>query len=465
MVGLSATVVDFAGLGDAIRNYLAKRGRSLRWVPANFKITSLDLVDLFEDEPGGTHLAIVSTDGSDGCYRGVFAFSCDRDGTNPSGLVDVFDTLDAVLLDHFLGGLEFFGPGREIVFEALARCDAAGTARPLALDQTNSSFALGDFGFGKFYRLCSNHDREPRLYGYLSGSSAVGRYFGAFQDARGTVIATVIERLNNPQSFWELAVPLVGPAARELDSSEARQLVELVATAAGLLGTLHDDLYHAQQLHNAVTTISDDEVAVWLQARLNAHRANLALTSEVGNETLMLLDEGIRALHGPWPSFEIHGDFHLGQIVQSDAGPKVIDFEGEPISAYGQLDLAHRDLAGLLRSIGYLCSAANSPLTDPIELNFKLRLVAIRTYGESKTGSNILSDPDAVALTGFLEVEKALYELVYETLYRPAMASVPLEFIRRISPQLSKFAASASNASECLGSEGLRRLIAKEYAH
>ena len=458
-------MVDFAGLGDAIRSYLADRGESLRWFPANFKIVSLELVDLFEDEPGGTDLAIVSLDGSDGCYRGVFAFSCDRDGTNPRGLVEVFDTLDPVLLDRFLVRLGFFGPGREIVFESLARCDAGVTARPLALDQTNSAFAFGDFGFGKLYRRCSNHDREARLYGYLSESSAVGRFFGSFQDARGTVIATVIERLKNPQSFWELAVPLVGPAARKIDSSEARQLEELVATAAGLLGTLHDDLYVAQQQNSAVTTVSDDEVASWIQARLNAHRASLSLTSEVDNETLLRLDEGIRALHGPWLGFEIHGDFHLGQIVQSDAGPKVIDFEGEPISAYGQLDLAQRDLAGLLRSIGYLCSAANSPLTDPIELNFTLRLVAIKTYGESKIGANILSDPDAVALTGYLEVEKALYEFVYETLYRPAMVPVPLEFIRRISPRLSKFAASASKASVSLGSEGLRRLIAKEYAH
>lgn len=134
-----------------------------------------------------------------------------------------------------------------------------------------------------------------------------------------------------------------------------------------------------------------------------------------------------------WPNFQrIHGDLHLGQILTTlHAGWIFLDFEGEPLRPLKQrleLDSPLRDLAGLLRSFDYAAGF--------VTLNFQANASqwAIGAREACLTGYTSVipqSQLDLQVLHAF-ELDKAVYELVYELANRPSWAAIPRQAITRI---------------------------------
>jgi maltose alpha-D-glucosyltransferase / alpha-amylase len=124
----------------------------------------------------------------------------------------------------------------------------------------------------------------------------------------------------------------------------------------------------------------------------------------------------------------------------------IIDFEGEPGHSLEQRrakNSALRDVAGMLRSFGYVQESALRSVahneTDaarlaPLSRAWELaaRTAFLEAYaaaaGEAKLyGSGSLQT--GRGLLGLFELEKALYELRYELGNRPAWAGIPLQGI------------------------------------
>jgi maltose alpha-D-glucosyltransferase/alpha-amylase len=138
-----------------------------------------------------------------------------------------------------------------------------------------------------------------------------------------------------------------------------------------------------------------------------------------------------------------HGDYHLGQVLITEADIMIIDFEGEPARPLAERRAKVsplRDVAGMLRSFSYAAATALeaaalsrpddrarlAPWADTWE---RLSSNAFRRgyMGTAGEGSFLPSLPDDVStlLQAFV-MDKALYELGYELNNRPDWVQIPL---------------------------------------
>lgn len=134
---------------------------------------------------------------------------------------------------------------------------------------------------------------------------------------------------------------------------------------------------------------------------------------------------------GPLPALQrVHGDYHLGQVLCSARGWSVLDFEGEPMASAAERtrpDLALRDLAGMLRSLDYAAAVGGAPSAH-WAADAREHLVAgyVAEAGPDAAG------PGAATLLRALELDKALYEVVYEVRNRPTWVHIPLAGVDRL---------------------------------
>jgi len=146
------------------------------------------------------------------------------------------------------------------------------------------------------------------------------------------------------------------------------------------------------------------------------------------------------AREAPWPALQrIHGDFHLGQVLRRPSGEwLIVDFEGEPLrplSERTRVDSPLRDIAGMLRSFDYVVGSLRNT-TDPasaddetsrdessrVEWARAARAAFVDGY-ISSSGIDLRSHR---ALLDAFELDKAVYEAMYEARNRPTWLPIPL---------------------------------------
>ena len=148
-------------------------------------------------------------------------------------------------------------------------------------------------------------------------------------------------------------------------------------------------------------------------------------------ETIEALYESTASIDWP-PLQRIHGDYHLGQVLLASDGHWVLlDFEGEPMRPMEERsrpDFTLRDVAGMLRSFDYVAGSLGNT-EDAQNWTRASRNAFLSGYIE---GSGIDLREHSELLDAF-EMDKALYEAVYEARNRPDWLSIPLGALGRLT--------------------------------
>ncbi len=147
----------------------------------------------------------------------------------------------------------------------------------------------------------------------------------------------------------------------------------------------------------------------------------------------------------------VHGDYHLGQVMRTQTGWVLLDFEGEPATPLAQrraLSTALRDVAGMLRSFDYaarhqLLARPDGDKLHAAALEWVRRNQDAFCAGYAAAGG---IDPGTHAiLLRALVLDKAVYEVMYEARNRPWLAVHPAGLDRRF---MSQFKASRTRAGD-----------------
>ncbi len=188
------------------------------------------------------------------------------------------------------------------------------------------------------------------------------------------------------------------------------------------------------------------EIVAGMRDRYAAAAAEVSALHDHDDAVSAIFDaaEGVN-----WPALQrIHGDYHLGQVLHtSDGGWVLLDFEGEPLRPLverNQPDQWIRDIAGMLRSFDYAGGAVEHS-SDASARAWVTDTQQAFLDGYAATAG---TDPrDRPSLLAAFELDKAMYEVVYEVRNRPSWVDIPLAAIERLAAGFGTTTTTTSSPS------------------
>jgi len=321
------------------------------------------------------------------------------------------------------------------------------TGLVMGAEQSNTSIVFGDEYILKLFRKVApgiNPDLEITRALAEVGCTEIAAPLGWIDTTwpRGdeaTTLGLLQPFLRSASEGWQLAVTSIRDLYAEADlhadevgGDFAGESERLGATTAHVHALMREVL--ESRLADGAENVA---TAKQMHERLDAAR-------EIVPE-LAPYAEGIRAaydavadLPAGVPIQRIHGDFHLGQVLRTDTGWVMIDFEGEPARSLAErraLMSPLRDVAGMLRSFDYAARHLLAEQTTNPALEYRASEWAERNRDAFCDGYAAAAgaDPrDDNALLRAFELDKAVYEVVYEARNRPTWLPIPLGSIERL---------------------------------
>lgn len=265
----------------------------------------------------------------------------------------------------------------------------------------------------------------PASLGYLTGEWPDRAEDGGFAHGH---LAFAQDFLSGAEDGWRLALRAAGES--EDFSERARHLGKATAE-------LHATL--AEVLPTAETGRADIERFIaGMRARADEAIAEIPELEPVRARIESIFDEAGRSA---WPRLQrVHGDYHLGQVLSVPGANNdqwvIIDFEGEPLRPMRERsdgDIALRDVAGMVRSFDYVAGAVAHQAGLQTDVAAEAWAQAAREaflsgYADASGGD--LGEYRAI-LDAF-ELDKALYEALYEARNRPDWLGIPVAAIHRL---------------------------------
>ncbi len=308
-------------------------------------------------------------------------------------------------------------------------------------EQSNTSLVYGEEAILKVFRRVApgpNPDLEVSAALARLGARHVAEPFGWIEAGDGaevTTLAILSRYLRAASDGWSLAATSV----RDLYAQPRTRAAEAGGDFAGearRLGTataeVHRDLvtaFGAEELPAAAAA----GLACPMRQRLAEALAAVPALREHAAVVTAACDELAR-LDEPVPVQRIHGDYHLGQVLRTQTGWVVLDFEGEPavpLATRRARSSPLRDVAGMLRSFDY--AARHQLLGHPERAALELpardwvrRSRGAFCAGYAEVGGAADPAKSEVLLRAF-ELDKAVYEVMYEARNRPSWLPIPLD--------------------------------------
>jgi trehalose synthase-fused probable maltokinase len=320
-----------------------------------------------------------------------------------------------------------------------------GDARPLGVEQSNSSVVVGDALLKVFRRLEEGPNPDVELTRALTaaGFAHVPAQRGALVLERGgveTTLAVVSDFAAGAEEGWALA-------CGQADGVHAGDPGEEFVASIGGLGSVVGDMHALLRDAFGHVPAGADVAGAWATGMLRqadevfalARGAAPGVTAPVLDVADAVLERlgALALLDDTGPLIRVHGDLHLGQVLRQDGRWLVLDFEGEPARPLAERRRKQsplRDVAGMLRSFDYAAANA-SPDVPPVLAAWRdgLRAAFLDGYVTRARPSELLPTEETTrALLDAFELHKAVYELGYELSNRPEWVSIPVGGILRV---------------------------------
>ena len=355
---------------------------------------------------------------------------------------------------------------------AVAGIEGIPSSRAHSVEQSNSSVIYGDHIFLKLYRRLEhgmNPDAEILRFLSNHGFTHTPPFAGAIEycDANGNrcVLALATGLVRNNGDAWSFTLGELKRWFEALLAGETTDAGKIEAESlsrAAQLGTrtgeLHlalasetsDPDFAAEPLTTADARALAESILASAQRVLSLIHAKLTTLPHPARElaerfaalepTLFARAESLAASIAAAKT-RTHGDYHLGQVLETGGDFVIIDFEGEPLRSLAtrrEKRSPFRDVAGMLRSFDYAAHAAlesHSTFSAQAEQwSTKAQRVFLEAWLATTSGAVFRAASRAEEnrlLEAFL-LEKALYEVVYEINNRPTWLPIPLRGVLRL---------------------------------
>ncbi len=310
--------------------------------------------------------------------------------------------------------------------------------RPMGVDQTNESVIVGTTPQAAVVKWATHLQDGPhpapqrisvlRDAGFGGMPTPWGLVTWQPADGVETLAVSVDEYVPDAVDGWTWAVEVITAAARD-------NHVEPALAAADDVGRLVAELHAALSATASFATREDatrwrDSAFVTLEtACALSDSASSAVLSDRRVEIETALD-GLGALGG-CPVIQGHGDLHVGQVLLTESGYLVTDFDGNPVLPAQQRVLpipAALDVAGVVQSLTHAGIVARkytpldeSTLTEVIRLS---RGAFLASYASRLAELKHADLYDPAPLHAF-RMQQVLREIIYAARHLPRWSYVP----------------------------------------